>query len=84
MGEFHDQDGIGSSGKSGYGPTAWLLVATLAATLAVFGWNMKWTSSGPTSVTIIGINGPDTSGRTLPDSDRDAAVLVATELVDSR
>jgi hypothetical protein len=83
MGEIHEQDEIRSAGGSGYGRTAWLLAAMLAASLAVFGWNTKWTSSGPTSVTIIGINGP---GGTASDQgpDRDGAVLASTELVDSR
>lgn len=83
MDEYHDRDDVGSPAKTGSGTAAWLLGVTVAATLAVCGWNLKRSSSGPTSVTIIGLNGP--SG-TAPDStgfDNDTALVAATRPFDS-
>lgn len=84
MGEYHDRDEIGSPAKTDYGTAAWLLGVTVAATLAVCGWNLKRSSSGPTSVTIIGLNGPSGTAPDTTRADNDGALLAATEVVDSR
>lgn len=81
MSEYQHQQGIGS--RPGSRATAWLLGAILAATVGLCGWNIQWSSGGPTSVTIVGLNGPNENTSNPPESD-DAAVLAATQLVDSR
>jgi hypothetical protein len=57
MDEVQEHERIASSATSGRG-TVFLLICAVAATIALCGWNMRSTSSGPTSVTIVGLNGP--------------------------
>lgn len=79
MDEYQDQEDVGLSAKTGYGAGVLVGIA-LAATLALCGWNVRWSSSGPTSVTIIGINGPNS---TIPTERADrATVLVPREFAD--
>lgn len=83
MTEYQDREEIGLSAKPGRG-AAFLLGVALAATLAVCGWNVRWSSSGPTSVTIIGINGPAAgTSQVAEETDRVGALPVA-ELADGR
>jgi hypothetical protein len=57
MDEVQEHEGTISSAKNGYA-ARFLLICVLAATIVLCGWNVRWTSSGPTSVTIVGLNGP--------------------------
>lgn len=57
MDEVQEHEGAISPTKSGRG-SALLLICAVAAMIVLCGWNVRWTSSGPTSVTIIGLNGP--------------------------
>ena len=58
MDEVQEHERVASSERNGRG-TVFLLICAVAATIALCGWNMRsTTSSGPTSVTIVGLNGP--------------------------
>lgn len=83
MSEYPDHEQIGAAAKPGHG-TAFLLALALAATLAVCGWNMRWSSSGPTSVTIIGINGPGGGASDLAAEMERPGPLPVAELADNR
>jgi len=79
MDEVQEHESARSAARSGRG-AAFLLICALAATIALCGWNMRWTSSGPTSVTIVGLNGPAAA-------ENDSAVygmVAPTELVANR
>lgn len=83
MSEYQDYEEIGSSAKPGNG-AALLLAVAFAATIALCGWNMHWSSSGPTSVTIIGINGPTDGTPIVTDETERFGALPVAELADNR
>ena len=76
MDRVQEHGGAASPEKTGRAPVLFLLLA-LVATAALCGWNMRSSSSGPTSVTIVGVNGSasDSAGFRLP---------VSGELAESR
>lgn len=85
MSEYQDHEEIRSSAKAGKG-AGLLLAVAFAATIALYGWNMRWSSSsGPTSVTIVGINGPNGgSSNSVGEGERAEVLRAAAELADNR